>query len=749
MSGDIERVREALSYVPANDREMWVRMAMAVKSELGDAGRLIWDAWSQQDPSYREADASAVWRSIRPNGGISGGSLFYEAKLNGWRDDGTWRVPTPDEMPQRRQAAADNARDDDAAAHEQRLETRALALRILSASGVAARDHPYLVQKGVSSTSGLREILAGDLVGLFREVPRSNGVPLGGRILLVPVVKEGDLSTLEMIDSAGRKAALPGRGTKTGGYWSAQPLPDGDGAGLIVLVGEGVATVLSAKEATEHLGFAALANTNLANAVLALRQRLPAAELVILADLVKATSEPDPHAVKTARMLGCRMAIPNFEFDRPPEAKDFNDMAALQGHDAVREAINGCEFISAEADEPSSGPAKPDMTIVVSRRGQAAPMFVAEDEHCILRSLDIFGPVMTPWIQRVAESKSAPVQYVAQSVIGSVSGVVGASRWIEARPGWREPCITWHANVGDPSSNKSPAADPAADALAAIERQWASQYDEALRSHELKKVLVNSAREAWESDVEKAQKEGLAPPPLPADAVIPPEPQPRRVKIADATTESVAQILSGNPRGVVCYRDELAAFVGAFNKYGGGSDRAFWLETYGGRFYTVDRKKHGGSPIRVEHMAVAIVGGIQPERLDSMIIAGEDDGFSARFLYSWPGPVPRIWQTDGYDVGLLERVLTRLASLEFELIEFDEAGQPIKHVPRVLGLSPAATAAFSAWWQADQNSANEAEGLVKSAHGKGPGQVLRLALVIELMTWSPVQQAWQSLTAYH
>jgi hypothetical protein len=39
---DIERIRGALSFIPPDGRETWVRMAMAVKAELGDAGFDIW-----------------------------------------------------------------------------------------------------------------------------------------------------------------------------------------------------------------------------------------------------------------------------------------------------------------------------------------------------------------------------------------------------------------------------------------------------------------------------------------------------------------------------------------------------------------------------------------------------------------------------------------------------------------------------------------------------------------------------------
>jgi len=57
-----DSIRSALAHVPAHDRDTWLRMGMAVKSELGDGGFDLWDEWSQQDASYRAADARAVWR---------------------------------------------------------------------------------------------------------------------------------------------------------------------------------------------------------------------------------------------------------------------------------------------------------------------------------------------------------------------------------------------------------------------------------------------------------------------------------------------------------------------------------------------------------------------------------------------------------------------------------------------------------------------------------------------------------------
>jgi putative DNA primase/helicase len=82
--------------------------------------------------------------------------------------------------------------------------------------------------------------------------PKSSGERLTGRLLVVPVNQGDSLSTLELIDGGGRKAALAGRGSKVGGYWATESLPDDDGTGLTLLIGEGVATVLSASAATGH-----------------------------------------------------------------------------------------------------------------------------------------------------------------------------------------------------------------------------------------------------------------------------------------------------------------------------------------------------------------------------------------------------------------------------------------------------------------------------------------------------------------
>ena len=263
MTGDIDRIREALQFIDPSDRETWLRMGMAIKSEFADTGFDVWETWSLQAESFNTKDARDVWKSIRAGGKVTIGTLFYEAKANGWRDDGMHQKPTPEELAERRRIAAERAAKEEAEIARERADTAKKAAAILKAATEAKADHPYLSRKRVSPVATLREIDAGAAAAILGYVPKSGGDALAGRLLVVPV-KQGDgISTLELIDGDKRKAALAGRGSKVGGYWATQRLPDGDGAGLTLLIGEGVATVLSAKEATGHPAIAALSSGNL------------------------------------------------------------------------------------------------------------------------------------------------------------------------------------------------------------------------------------------------------------------------------------------------------------------------------------------------------------------------------------------------------------------------------------------------------------------------------------------------------
>jgi hypothetical protein len=74
---DLARIEQAIGFIPAIDRSVWVEVGMAVKSEFGDVGFPIWDAWSQQADSYKPESAKAVWKSIRESGKVTVATLYH------------------------------------------------------------------------------------------------------------------------------------------------------------------------------------------------------------------------------------------------------------------------------------------------------------------------------------------------------------------------------------------------------------------------------------------------------------------------------------------------------------------------------------------------------------------------------------------------------------------------------------------------------------------------------------------------
>lgn len=361
MSGDIVRIRAALQFIDPSDRETWVNMAFAIKDELGDAGFDLWDTWSQQANTYQPASARDAWKSAKATGPLKIGTLFYVAKENGWSDDGTYQQPTPAALDERRRMAVERTAIEEVEVARKRADTAKKAAEIYQASA-AVVDNPYLLRKGVSPTAALREIEAGAAVAILGYAPKSGDVLLAGRLLVVPVQQGEKLSTLELIDGEGRKAALAGRGSKAGSYWPTECLPDGDGAGLTLLIGEGVATALSAKQSRGNLAIAALSAGNLAAVAKAMRKRYPAAQIILLADLNKKTGAPDGLAVAAALAVGGLLAVPDFGPGRLEGMKDFNDLAVMRGPHAVRRCIDAAMASQAAAPAPAPAPEKSEVS---------------------------------------------------------------------------------------------------------------------------------------------------------------------------------------------------------------------------------------------------------------------------------------------------------------------------------------------------------------------------------------------------
>lgn len=332
---DTERIRSALAHLNPHDRDVWVRAALCIKSELGDAGYDIWDEWGSQYDKYSPSDARQVWRSVKENGRTGIGTLFFDAKAAGWTDDKKRKKPSAAEIAKRDAEAAIRREQAD---REDAERKSAAADRALAAWNAAAdcTEHPYLARKGVPS-NGLRvgpwEVVDPD-TGEVRVVTKN--------ALLIPIrdaaKKIHSLQAIFPAKSGNRDKDYLKYGAKSGLFYSfGRP----QGTPPTILIGEGYATLASAHAATGHACIVAFDAGNLVAVARVLRERFPAAVLVLLADNDQWT-EGNPgitKATEAAKAVGGLVAVPSFPAGADGRPKDFNDLHALQGLDAVREVI--------------------------------------------------------------------------------------------------------------------------------------------------------------------------------------------------------------------------------------------------------------------------------------------------------------------------------------------------------------------------------------------------------------------------
>lgn len=80
-----DEIAEALKFVgDVDDRATWMKVGMALKSEFGEPGRALWDAWSQVSSKYDPEDQEKNWNSFKAGGGITIATPIKLAKDGGW-----------------------------------------------------------------------------------------------------------------------------------------------------------------------------------------------------------------------------------------------------------------------------------------------------------------------------------------------------------------------------------------------------------------------------------------------------------------------------------------------------------------------------------------------------------------------------------------------------------------------------------------------------------------------------------------
>jgi hypothetical protein len=189
----------------------------------------------------------------------------------------------------------------------------------------------------------------------------------------------------------------------------------------------------------------------------------------------------------------------------------------------------------------------------------------------------------------------------------------------------------------------------------------------------------------------------------------------------------VVRILEENPQGVLLARDELAAWLGSFDRYAhGAADLQFWIEVWGGEQVSLDRVGEGN--ITVSNPAVPLTGTIQPRTLQKKLDTIHfQSGFASRLLLCRPPTTAKTWTEADVSEDLEDRYRFLLEAL-YGLSDAGTSGDPITAT-----LSSAAKERWIAFYdEANAQLHREHDGPARAARAKSINHAARLALIFHL-----------------
>jgi hypothetical protein len=382
-----------------------------------------------------------------------------------------------------------------------------------------------------------------------------------------------------------------------------------------------------------------------------------------------------------------------------------------------KENNSGAATTTAAALSSPHSWADPDTSILDDRRGEL-PVF----------PLDVLSPSWQTWLTNAAHGAGCAVDHVMVPLFAVASSLIGTARRVQASKSWSEPFTCWTAIVGVSGAGKTPGLDVSKRALAEIEHDRQTRNAELRRQHETNAERAKAKFKAWREAVEVATKKGEATPPMPSDADVPDDFVSPRLYVADATIQKLAMLLLARPSGLLLICDELASLFLNMTRYAsGGSDREFWIESWNGKPYPVERV--GRPPLSIPHLLIGVSGGFQPDKL-ARSFKGDADGLYTRLLFGWPAKPPYRPLTDA--VAEVEPEFKNALIRLIDLTANDGSDLIVTAVP----LSQEARESFEEFRKEVEAGHAALDGRESEWWSKAPAHVLRLAGTLAYLDWA-------------
>jgi hypothetical protein len=402
-----------------------------------------------------------------------------------------------------------------------------------------------------------------------------------------------------------------------------------------------------------------------------------------------------------------------------PKGGDMADFVDHRGGDAEATRAD----VEALADRSTPDTVTPDAPV-----GGAVPAFKPFP-------VSVLPEPVRSLVADAAKAIGCDPSYIALPLLSALASAIGNTHRIELKRGWTEPAIIWTAMVGDSGTMKTPAFKLAMKAIRKAQADAFKEYDAARAEWEAQSLRYEAELTGWKRQAAKGRGDAGDPPEKPAPPIA------RRYIVSDTTTEALAPILLGNPRGVLLARDELAGWLGSFDRYAkagrAGADSAHWLSMHNGEAMTIDRKTGIPPTIHVPSASVSITGGIQPGILARALgQEHHESGMAARVLYAMPPRKAKRWTEADVNADTEAAVAAVFDRLFGLTPETDDDGDESAGRPRLMKLASDGHAAFVTFYNEHAREQADLSGDLSAAWSKLEGYAARLALVIHLTRWA-------------
>ncbi len=328
--------------------------------------------------------------------------------------------------------------------------------------------------------------------------------------------------------------------------------------------------------------------------------------------------------------------------------------------------------------------------------------------------LEVLPAPLQTFVVQAAESLNCPSDFLFAPLLVAAASAIGSSRLAKPKPDWSEPPILWLGVVADPSSGKSPALAKVNDPLLMHQRSLKKKFEGDMEEYKID-------YEQWEADKKHNQK--------------PQEPQQELAFVSDATLESLRDVLTIRPRGILFWQDELRGWLESFGQYKGGkgNDRQAWLSLWSANMAAISRRTQN---IVLDRPTINLVGGLQPAILDTF--HDVRDGLLSRLLLVYP---ERIKQSYSPDAVVPDKVMEQWRDIYeyLSLLEPQDDGEPVP-----MAFTPSASRAFTTWMneihlpEMEDNMSPE----LMDCWSKLKGYCVRLSLIFQCL-WSPCDASYK------